>query len=103
VNAPNPDAGINAIALSGNRILLAFNDSRRRRNNLQLALSSDGGATWQRVARLEESKGEEFSYPYMIRDSDSQIHLVYTWKRRRIKHVVFNEAWINGQLRGCCS
>jgi len=100
VNAPNPDAGINAIALSGNRILLAFNDSRRRRNNLQLALSSDGGATWQRVARIEESKGEEFSYPYMIRDTHSQIHLVYTWKRRRIKHVVFNEAWITCKMRG---
>lgn len=97
---PNPDAGLNALPLSGQRILLAFNDSRGGRENLQLALSSDGGTTWQRVARIEEAEGERFSYPYMIRDSQGQIHLVYTWRRRRIKHVVFNEAWINFKLQG---
>ena len=97
---PNPDAALNALALSGGRILLAFNDSSRGRENLQLALSSDGGITWQDVARIEEGNGEEFSYPYMIRGSDRRIHLVYTWHRLRIKHVVFNEAWINVELRG---
>jgi len=25
---------------------------------------------------------------------------VYTWHRRRIKHVVFNEGWINLKLQG---
>ncbi|MFW6115084.1 MAG: sialidase family protein [Thermodesulfobacteriota bacterium] len=103
VNLPNPDAGISAVSLSGQRILLAFNDSRRGRSNLQLALSSDEGATWQRVARIEEGPGEEFSYPYMIRDSRSQIHLVYTWKRRHIKHVMFNEAWISCKLQEAAS
>jgi len=98
---PNPDAAINALPLSGGgRVLLAFNDSPRGRENLQLALSSDGGVTWQRVARIEEGKGAEFSYPYMIRGSDRRIHLVYTWRRKRIKHVVFNEEWINSKLQG---
>ena len=97
---PNPDAAINALPLSGGRILLAFNDSPRGRENLQLALSSDGGVTWQGVARIEEGKGAEFSYPYMMRDSHGRIHLVYTWHRKRIKHVVFNEEWINSNLQG---
>jgi predicted neuraminidase len=100
LNLPNPDSGINAVPLSGQRILLAFNDSLRGRENLQLALSPDGGATWQRVVRMEEDKGRKFSYPYMIRDSHGRIHLVYTWRRRRIKHVVFNEAWIDLKLQG---
>jgi predicted neuraminidase len=96
---PNPDAAVNALPLSGGRILLAFNESTRGRWNMQLALSSDGGATWQRVARIEEDKGAEFSYPYMIRDSHGHIHLTYTWHRKRIRHVVFNEAWINSKLQ----
>ena len=97
---PNPDAAISALPLSGGRILLAFNDSPRGRENLQFALSSDGGDTWQGIARIEEGKGAEFSYPYMIRDNHRRIHLVYTWMRKRIKHVVFNEAWINSKLQG---
>jgi predicted neuraminidase len=97
---PNPDAAVNALLLSGGRILLAFNESPRGRENLQLALSSDGGLTWRRVERIEEGKGEEFSYPYMIRDSHGRIHLTYTWRRKRIKHVVFNEEWINSKLQG---
>jgi len=97
---PNPDAAVNALPLSGGRILLAFNESLRGRENLQLALSSDNGATWQRIARIEEDKGAEFSYPYMMQDSHGRIHLVYTWHRRRIKHVVFDEGWINLKLQG---
>jgi predicted neuraminidase len=100
LDLPNPDAAINALPLSGGRILLAFNESLRGRDNLQLALSSDNGVTWQRVARIEEGKGAEFSYPYMMKDSHGRIHLVYTWHRRRIKHVVFNEGWIKLKLKG---
>ena len=100
LDLPNPDAAVNALLLSGGKILLAFNDSSRGRENLKLALSSDGGITWQDVARIEEGKGGEFSYPYMIRGSDRRIHLVYTWHRTRIKHVVFNEAWIKAKIRG---
>jgi len=100
LDLPNPDAAVNALPLSGGRILLSLNESFRGRENLQLALSPDNGATWERVARIEEDKGAEFSYPYMMQDSRGQIHLVYTWNRRRIKHVVFNEEWINLKLQG---
>jgi predicted neuraminidase len=100
LDLPNPDAAVNALPLSRGRILLAFNESLRGRENLQLALSSDNGATWQRIARIEEDQGAEFSYPYMMQDSRGRIHLVYTWHRRRIKHVVFDEGWINLKLQG---
>jgi len=78
---------------------LAFNDSKQTRENLRLAISYDGGANWMRVAEIENNPGDEFSYPYMIRSLDGRIHLVYTWRRKRIKYVVFNENWINAQIK----
>jgi predicted neuraminidase len=100
IGLPNPDSGLNALLLTEGRILLAFNDSPTDRENLQLAVSYDKGAKWLRVGRIEEGPGDEFSYPYMIVGRDRCIHLVYTWRRKRIKHVVFNEHWINATLRG---
>ena len=91
----NPDAALDVIPLSDGRFLMAFNDSAGTRENLKLALSDDRGKSWLAIATLENSPGQEFSYPYMIRSRSGDIHLVYTWKRKRIKHVVFNEAWIH--------
>jgi len=99
VNLPNPDSAVDAIHLSDHRILLAFNDSVQNRENLRLAVSNDRGANWIRIATLESTQGKKYSYPYMIRSQDGLIHLVYTWQRKRIKHVVFNEAWINAQMK----
>jgi BNR repeat-like domain len=42
------------IALPGGELLLAFNDHKVNRTPLSLALSRDGGATWTRVAVLED-------------------------------------------------
>lgn len=95
---PNPDSGLNALMLSRGRILLAFNDSKSGRHNLRLAISDDNGSGWTRVATLENTPGEEFSYPYMIRSRDGLVHLVYTWRRKHIRYVVFNEAWIRAQM-----
>lgn len=96
---PNPDSGLNAISFSGGRILLAFNDSNSNRENLSLAVSKDPGRHFMRIAVIEDTETEEFSYPYMIRDRGGRIHLVYTWRRKRIKHVVFNEAWIDAEMK----
>lgn len=94
---PNSDSGLDALRLFDGRILLAFNDSRTGRDNLSLALSEDGGSTWLRCATLESEAGAEFSYPYLIQGRDGRIHLVYTWKRKSIKHAAFNPAWLNAQ------
>ena len=94
----NPDSAVDALPLPENCILLAFNDSRNSREIMQLALSKDNGQNWTRIHALENSPNEEFSYPYMIRGRNGLIHVVYTWKRKRIKHLVFNEAWIEQQV-----
>jgi len=99
LSLPNPDAALDALLLSNRRILMVFNDSPLNRENLSLAISLDRGRHWTRIATLESAPGREFSYPYMIRTEDGRIHLVYTWERKRIQHVVFNEAWIDTQMK----
>ncbi|MCE9518386.1 MAG: exo-alpha-sialidase, partial [Verrucomicrobia bacterium] len=39
IGLPNPDAGIDALRLFDGRLLLAFNDSKKSRDNLSLAIS----------------------------------------------------------------
>ncbi|OQX62993.1 MAG: hypothetical protein B5M55_07530 [Desulfococcus sp. 4484_242] len=100
LSLPNPDSAVDALLLSDQRMLLAFNDSPAVRENLGLAVSRDLGRHWTRAATIESAPEAEFSYPYMIRTRDGRIHLVYTWDRKRIAHVVFNEAWVNAQVKG---
>ncbi len=98
---PNPRSGLDAIRLRDGRVLLAFNDTAGNRENLRLAVSADEGATWQRMnPLLEEEAGQEFSYPFLRQSSDGSIHLVYTWKRKGIRHVTFNTAWLNARIGG---
>ena len=98
-NVPNPDAAVDALRISNDRILLAFNDSAVHRENLRLAVSRSHEMHWTRIATLESGPKGEFSYPFMIRTQDGRIHLVYTWNRKRIKHVTFNESWIDLKLK----
>ena len=96
----NPDASVAAVRLSSGEVLVAFNDSAKNRENLSLALGSDGGrGDWTLIGRLDREPGEQFAYPYMIQDGRGLVHLVYTWKMKRVRHVVMNEAWILAQPR----
>ena len=94
---PNPDSGLASVRLSDGRVLLAFNDSPAGRSNLRLAVSDDDGRTWKRLATLAEEPGAEFSYPFLLQTRDGRVHLVYTWKRKGIKHVAFNAAWLDAR------
>jgi predicted neuraminidase len=40
----------------------------------------------------------EFSYPSLIRTSRGDYHLVYTWNEAFIKHVQFDQAWLDRHL-----
>ena len=97
LDLPNPDSGLTALRLTDGRVMLAFNDSAAGRGNLSLAVSDDEGRTWRRLATLAEEAGAEFSYPFLLQARDGKIHLVYTWKRKAIKHVAFNAAWLNAR------
>ena len=88
-NLPNPNAAIDAINLSDGRILLVYNHSKKHRYPLNIALSSDGGETWDMRLTLETESGE-FSYPCVIQTKDKLVHISYTWNRKNIKHVVLD-------------
>lgn len=89
---PNPSAGIDALRLADGRFLLVYNPTTRGRDRLEIAVSPDG-ETWRRGVVLEDSRGE-YSYPAMIQTREGLVHVAYTWKRKRIKHVVVDPARI---------
>jgi predicted neuraminidase len=85
---PNPNSGFDAVTLADGRGLLVYNHTPRGRSPLNVAVSDDG-KTWKQVLVLENEPGE-YSYPAVIQTSDGLVHATYTWKRRRIKHVVID-------------
>ena len=83
---PNPNSGIDAVSLADGRFLLVYNPVTEGRTPLSVAVSEDG-EKWRIAVELENGPGE-FSYPAVIQTSDSLVHITYTWKRQRVKHVV---------------
>ena len=88
IDLPNPDSGLDGIVLRDGRGFLAYNHSKRKRSPLNVAVSHDA-KNWAKTLTLEDQVGE-YSYPAVIQSSDELVHVVYTWNRRRIKHVVLD-------------
>lgn len=85
---PNPNSGIDGVVLQDGRAVLIYNPLSRGRGELAVGLSDDG-RTWHNAFTLEKGDGE-FSYPAVIQDRAGMVHVTYTWKRERIKHVVLD-------------
>lgn len=97
-NLPNNNSGTDAVTLQDGRHLLVYNHAmpnaswvkgKGPRTPLNVAISNDG-KTWFAVAVLEDSPVSQYSYPSVIQTKDGMVHIVYTWRRERIKHVVFD-------------
>ncbi len=93
MSLPNPNSGIDAVTLHDGRHLLVYNHvgvapgtQHGPRTPLNVALSADG-RQWSAGPVLEEREGE-YSYPAVIQTRDGDIHIAYTYKRYRIRHVV---------------
>jgi predicted neuraminidase len=82
---PNPNSGLDAVALPCGRVVLVFNNTTNGRTPLNLAVSSD--AEHFRVFQTLESNPGEYSYPAMIQGRDGDLHITYTWNRRRIRYA----------------
>jgi predicted neuraminidase len=87
---PNPNAGTDAVTLRDGRHLMVYNHTTEGRSPLNVALSRDG-KVWRGALVLESEPGE-YSYPAVIQASDGIVHITYTWKRLRIKHVAVDPA-----------
>jgi len=89
----NPNSGTDAVTLRDGRQLIVYNPDVpgkewfNNRGKLRIACSMDG-QKWNDVAVLEDGTNEEYSYPAIIQTSDGLIHVLYTYDRKNIKHVV---------------
>lgn len=93
----NPNSAVDAVALADGRIVLVYNPVRHGRSPLALAVSHNGGLAWRRFLNLETRRGlvfwliperrDEYSYPAVIQGSSGDLHITYTWKRRRIRYA----------------
>lgn len=95
---PNNNSGTDAVTLKDGRQVLVYNhvlppDGKVKgaRTPLNLSISKDG-IHWSAACILEDSPISQYSYPSVIQTSDGMIHVVYTWRRKRIKHVVIDPA-----------
>ena len=89
----NNQSGIDAVTLRNGRHVLVYNDfetlpgtGKGARTPLSIAVSKDG-QRWQHVMTLEDSPVSQYSYPAVIEGSDGTLHILYTWRRQRIKYV----------------
>jgi len=110
---PNPNSGIDMVRLRSDNLVLVYNPTEPLprseklhpawprvmptgfevwgpRTPLVAAFSEDGGRTWPRRLVLEDEDGE-YSYPAVIQARDGTIHVVYTYRREAIKHVMLSE------------
>ena len=90
---PNNNSGTDAVTLQDGRQVLIYNAVSTPpgapngvRTPLNIAVSNDG-IHWKMVLTLEDSPVSQYSYPSIIQGKDGRIHVVYTWRRQRIKYV----------------
>lgn len=97
---PNNNSGTDAVTLKDGRQLLVYNHllpdtswvkGKGPRTPLNVSVTRDG-KTWYAALVLEDSPVSQYSYPSVIQTQDGLVHVVYTWRRERIKHVVIDPA-----------
>ncbi len=89
----NPNSGADMIRLRSGETIACFNDTPEGRTPLTVALSRNGGETWIASRDVEADPGE-YSYPTLMEGGDGSVHLVYTWRRERIRWINFEPDWI---------
>lgn len=90
---PNNNSGTDAVTLADGRQLLVYNHvlppdtlAKGPRTPLNVSISQDG-REWFASLVLEDSPISQYSYPSVIQSQDGMVHIVYTWRRERIKYV----------------
>lgn len=90
---PNNNSGTDAVTLQDGRQLIVYNHvstpkgaGKGKRTPLNVSLSQDG-VHWSAALVLEDSPVSQYSYPAVIQSADGYIHIVYTWRRQRIRYV----------------
>lgn len=85
------DSCCDAVTLRDKRVLLVYNDlPAGQRYKLDLAISGDGGTTWQNIVVLEECDDHKKNvcFPAIIQASDDVVHVLYVYNNESITHVM---------------
>lgn len=92
-NLPQNNSGVDAVTLADGRHWLIYNHlytvpgtEKGWRTPLDIAQSADG-SEWQHILCLEDAPIGQYSYPSIIQDRDGMIHVIYTWRRERVKYM----------------
>lgn len=93
---PNNNSGTDAVTLKDGRHLLVYNHvlppgdlAKGPRTPLNVSLTKDG-KQWYAALIIEDSPISQYSYPSIIQTSDGLVHVIYTWRRKKIKHAVID-------------
>ncbi|PWK27559.1 alpha-L-rhamnosidase [Arcicella aurantiaca] len=95
-NLPNNNSGTDAVTLKNGLHVLVYNHvlppnnlAKGPRTPLNLSVSKDG-INWSGAVIIEDSPISQYSYPSIIQSSDGLIHVIYTWRRQKIKHSILD-------------
>lgn len=95
---PNAGTGVDQVRLLDGHTVVLFNNSPTERFPLAAALSTDDTASFTAVRHLDDvcdPQGCSYSYPSVAQSQrDGSIWVSYTYDRRTIGWVHFNEAWL---------
>lgn len=90
---PNNNSGTDAVTLKDGRHVVVYNHVKTLpnapkgyRTPLNVAISKDG-INWEAAVILEDSEISQYSYPAVIQSSDGMVHVVYTWRREKIRYA----------------
>jgi len=95
---PNPNSGFDTATTPSGQALAVINDSYKDRSNLTLFITVPDKDQWQKLWVFDQGDKKEFSYPTLVRSMDGKYHLTYTYDRKRIKHVMFDDAWLKERI-----
>jgi predicted neuraminidase len=99
----NPNAAIAGLQLPNGDRLIALNDLESGRYRLVLAIAPAGTGSWNVIAEVESDQTlinglhREFSYPSLLLGANGAVHLVYTYDRKKMKHIQFDPRWIDSK------
>jgi predicted neuraminidase len=96
-NLPSPDSAVDAIACE-NGVLLVYTSDLNHRFGMSVAWSADG-EHFSQLTSFGDGPNISSSYPTVIRSSDGDYHLIYTYAgRSMIKYLHLPKQWIYDEV-----
>ena len=107
ISLNNPNSAITGCTLNNGTYLLVLNNIQHSRTSLSIAISKNKGISWDVIYIIEDGVKDKtlntnkfyFAYPYLSKTLNGEFHIFYTWQRLKIKHIYFNQAWLNARIK----